>query len=232
MQTSEDMTNIVARVASEIGVQAVKSSGNIVGGAVNVILESLLKKLSEKNKNIHPGRTNLNKLIKSGNDLKMTDINQNDIKMFTAKAKKFGLVFAVIKNKDSRFVIYRSDDIERVKKVLELAFAEKLIKKEKDQQENENKNKEISKVKNIDNKIEKKLSKEQMPTDNKSTDLPNNSIDVKAHESTNKSNKTIKKAKENKQSRESVMSKINRIEKSRTTVIQKPNLTKFKGRGR
>ena len=38
-------------------------------------------------KTINPGKTNLNKLIKSEKELKMTDIKLEDLKLFAKKAK-------------------------------------------------------------------------------------------------------------------------------------------------
>ncbi len=113
MQTSDDLTNVVARIAADAAVETVKSSKEILMNTAGAA-----SKLTGKN--------NLNKLLKSEKELKMSDIKLEDLKVFAKKAKAFGLAFAVIKDGDTRHIVYKADDMERAKKVFEISLANKL----------------------------------------------------------------------------------------------------------
>jgi len=128
MQTGDDLANIVGRIAADLSVETIKISKEIAGKLMYAALIAIINRM----KTINPGKTNLNKLIKSEKELKMTDIKLEDLKLFAKKAKMFGLSFAVIKDGDSRHIIYRADDMERAKKVFERILEQKVKSQNKD----------------------------------------------------------------------------------------------------
>jgi len=128
MQTGDDLANIVGRIAADLGVETIKITKELAGKLIYVSLMAILN----RTKAINPGKTNLNKLVKSEKELKMTDIKLEDLKAFAKKAKMFGLSFAVIKDGDTRHVIYRADDMERAKKVFERVLEQKVKSQSKD----------------------------------------------------------------------------------------------------
>jgi len=155
MQTGDDLANIVGRIAADLGVETIKITKELAGKLIYVSLMAILN----RTKTINPGKTNLNKLIKSEKELKMTDMKLEDIKLFAKKAKMFGLSFAVIKDGDARHVIYRADDIERAKKVFERILEQKVKSQQKDITKTEKGVPAVSNNKNHKETIRSKLSK-------------------------------------------------------------------------
>jgi hypothetical protein len=146
LDTGRDISNIGAQIVAEIGKESVKSVSTIAGSSVNLILKSILDKLLKENPNLKPGKTNLYKLINSGKSLKMGDIDIDKLDFFAPLAKKFGISFAVIKDSGYRHLIYKEEDSERIKKVLEIAKFNKLKYDEKQLQKSKLKlNKTIKK---------------------------------------------------------------------------------------
>lgn len=128
MQTGEDLVNIIGRIASDLFVESIRTVKSFLGISLKLTGKASyegLKTLLERYKNVAPGKNNLSKLMKSGEGLKMTDINHEDFKFFAKKAKKFGLCFAIVKDGANRHLVYKEGDIEKVQKILDISNSEK-----------------------------------------------------------------------------------------------------------
>lgn len=127
--TGGELANIVAHVGADLGKETAKATGEI---AKNLLL-MLIKNQQEKAR-VKAGKTNLQRLLKSGEEIKMADLSEQDLHEFDKKAKSYGITYAVIseEGKDGHTVLYKVSEEERVKKVLE----DILEKKIKDQVEN------------------------------------------------------------------------------------------------
>ena len=269
MHTGDDLTNVTARMFAETAIEAVKLSKEIAEGAVKVtartvsqgtylILKALLAKMVEYNKNLHPGRTNLGKLLKSEKELKMIDMKAEDLKHFAEKAKKFGICYAVIKDGDKNHVVFKTEDSERIEKVFKSTINAKL--------EGQKLEYAKSKKKSIADKIRRKLNpKEKVPekiwneiekTDRKANVELNKKVNISSansklrkddtyvlNSSNNYSkvldketktnvNNVLKFVKRNQNTKPSIRSKLNRLSRDRNITKRTRGKRISRGRGR
>lgn len=69
------------------------------------------------------GKTNLNSLIKEGKELKVFGIKEEYLKLFAQEAKKYGILYSVIKdmrNQPPTFdILAKAEDISKINRVFE-----------------------------------------------------------------------------------------------------------------
>ncbi len=89
-------------------------------GAKN--LSVLLAALMKDNIKIK-GKTNLNTMLKEGKELKVFPIQEEYLKQFSAEAKKYGILFSVIKDKKHEpptfDILARAEDVSKINRVFE-----------------------------------------------------------------------------------------------------------------
>ena len=98
---------------------AAKITGN---GAKNIalLLAAVLKE-EQKTK----GKARLSSMLKSGKELKVFTIRQEDLKKFSQEAKRYGVLYCVLKDKNnpdpkaSVDVIARADDASKIQRITE-----------------------------------------------------------------------------------------------------------------
>lgn len=128
MNLGGDTAQIMTACAVEVGKDSAKGITKIGGELLKYLLAGLLKKATEK---MNTGEINMKKLLKSGEELEMININRNDAKIFTSKAKKLGLTFSCFDKKDKSgdgevTYAFKASDVGIVKKILEKMEEEKL----------------------------------------------------------------------------------------------------------
>lgn len=95
-----------------------------VSGSAAKNLVAILAALSREDKT-SMGRTRLTKLIKSGKELTVFSIPQEDLKNFAREAKKYGILYCVVKSKAGQRVdgavdiITRSEDAPKINRIVE-----------------------------------------------------------------------------------------------------------------
>lgn len=95
-----------------------------VSGSAAKNLVAILAALSREDKTSR-GRTRLTKLIKSGKELTVFSIPQEDLKNFAKEAKKYGILYCVVKSKAGQRVdgavdiITRSEDAPKINRIVE-----------------------------------------------------------------------------------------------------------------
>ena len=118
MSQSSDAAEQIVRMSLE-GVQvAAKVSGE---GAKQVAV--LLYTLS-KNNDKTAGKTTLKKMLKSGKELKVFSIRKEDFKTFTEEAKRYGVLYCALINKNEKSndgvidVMVRADDSPKIQRIV------------------------------------------------------------------------------------------------------------------
>ena len=119
MNTGGDAAEQIVRMSLEGFEVAAKLTG---AGAKNlaVLLYSILKE-EQKTK----GRARLTSMLRSGKELKVFTVKNEDLKCFTQEAKKYGVLYCVLadrKNKDPNAevdVIARAEDASKISRIVE-----------------------------------------------------------------------------------------------------------------
>ena len=119
MNTGGDAAEQIVRMSLEGFEVAAKLTG---AGAKNiaVLLYSILKE-EKKTK----GKARLTSMLRSGKELKVFTIKNEDLKRFTQEAKKYGVLYCVLadrKNKDPKAevdVIARAEDASKISRIVE-----------------------------------------------------------------------------------------------------------------
>lgn len=102
-------------------IQASEAAARLAAlGAKN--LAALCLALAKENSQLK-GESSLNKLLKSGSALKVFDLQRSDLPAFKEQAKRYGVLYSVIKDslsEDGRVdLIVRAEDIARINHILE-----------------------------------------------------------------------------------------------------------------
>ncbi len=119
MNTGGDAAEQIVRMSLEGFEVAAKLTG---AGAKNiaVLLYSILKE-EQKTK----GKARLTNMLRSGKELKVFTVKNEDLKRFTQEAKKYGVLYCVLadrKNKDPNAevdVIARAEDASKISRIVE-----------------------------------------------------------------------------------------------------------------
>ena len=119
MNTGGDAAEQIVRMSLEGFEVAAKLTG---AGAKNiaVLLYTILKE-EQKTK----GKARLTNMLRSGKELKVFTIKNEDLKRFTQEAKKYGVLYCVLadrKNKDPKAevdVIARAEDASKINRIVE-----------------------------------------------------------------------------------------------------------------
>ena len=112
-EAAEQMT----REAVKLSEEAVKLSAL---GAKN--LAALCLAMAKDNRKLK-GKTKLKRLLTEGKELRVFDLKEEDVSAFAKEAKIYGILFSVIKNKNSERssvdVIVKAEDAARINRIFE-----------------------------------------------------------------------------------------------------------------
>lgn len=119
MNPGGDAAEQVVRMSLEGVEVAAKITGN---GAKNIaILLAAVLKEEQKTK----GKARLTNMLKSGKELKVFTVQQKDVKKFSQEAKRYGVLYCVLKDKNNKDenaivdVIARADDASKIQRIME-----------------------------------------------------------------------------------------------------------------
>ena len=119
MNNGGDAAEQVVRLSLEGFEVAAKLTGT-AAKELTVLLISVLKQ-EQKTK----GKARLTNMLKSGKDLKVFSIMQKDLKTFTEQAKKYGVLYCVLKDKYNRGdnipvdIIARAEDASKIQRIFD-----------------------------------------------------------------------------------------------------------------
>ena len=119
MNVSSDAAEQIVRMSLEGMEVAIKISGQ--GAKLAAVRLAAALKEEEKTR----GKSRLTSMLKSGKPLKVYEIQQKDLKTFAYEAKRYGVLYTVLKDKDSKGenatidIISRVEDASKIQRITE-----------------------------------------------------------------------------------------------------------------
>lgn len=119
MNTGGDAAEQVVRLSLEGFEVAAKLTGT-AAKELTVLLVSVLKQ-EQKTK----GKARLTNMLKSGKELKVFSVPNKDLKKFTEQAKKYGVLYCVLRDKYSKDdnapvdIIARAEDASKIQRIVD-----------------------------------------------------------------------------------------------------------------
>lgn len=119
MNNGGDAAEQIVRLSLEGFEVAAKITGEAVKD-IALLLFSVLKQ-EQKTK----GKARLTNMIKSGKELKVFSVEQKDLKKFTQEAKKYGVLYTVLRDKSNKNknaevdIIARAEDASKIQRIVE-----------------------------------------------------------------------------------------------------------------
>ena len=117
MSYSGDAAEQVVRMSLETGEVAVKLAG---AGAkqLAVLLYAILREQTKTK-----GKTRLTNMLRSGKELKVFAVKDSDLQLFCREAKKYGVLYCVLKDKNAKDgitdVMVRAEDASKINRIFE-----------------------------------------------------------------------------------------------------------------
>ena len=118
MNTSGDAAESIVRMSLQGLEVAVKLSGS---GAKNIaaIMIAMLKDQKQTK-----GKTRLTSMLKSGKELKVFTVNEEDLRKFTEEAKRYGVLFCALKGKGKSLdgmvdIMVRAEDASKINRIVD-----------------------------------------------------------------------------------------------------------------
>lgn len=123
MTNSGDAAEQVVRLSVEGFEVAARLTGSAAKN-IAILLASVLKQeATQANKT--RGKARLTNMIKSGKELKVFSIPNKDLKKFTEQAKRYGVLYCVLRDKNTRGdnvpidIIARAEDASKIQRIVE-----------------------------------------------------------------------------------------------------------------
>lgn len=123
MTNGGDAAEQIVRLSLEGFEVAAKLTGSAAKN-IAVLLTSVLKQeVSQSNKT--RGRARLTNMIKSGKELKVFSLPQKDLQKFTEQAKKYGVLYCVLRDKNTKGgdvpidIIARVEDASKIQRIVD-----------------------------------------------------------------------------------------------------------------
>ncbi|MDD3414381.1 MAG: PcfB family protein [Lachnospiraceae bacterium] len=123
MNNGGDAAEQIVRLSLEGVEVAAKLSGSAAKN-IAILLASVLKQeASQVNKT--RGKARLTNMIKSGKELKVFSISNKDLKTFTEQAKRYGVLYCVLRDKNTKGdnvpvdIIARAEDASKIQRIVE-----------------------------------------------------------------------------------------------------------------
>lgn len=106
-----------------LSLEGFEVAAKITGEAVKDIALLLISVLKQEQKT--KGKARLTNMIKSGKELKVFSITQKDLQKFTKEAKKYGVLYTVLRDKSNKNknaevdIIARAEDASKIQRIVE-----------------------------------------------------------------------------------------------------------------
>ena len=119
MNTSSDAAEQIVRISLE-GFQV---AAKITGSGAKDIAALLYAIMKDKHKTA--GKTNLANMLKSGKELKVFSVRQDELKKFTEEAKRYGVLYSALINKKIKSndgivdIMVRAEDAAKINRIVE-----------------------------------------------------------------------------------------------------------------
>lgn len=121
MSTGGESADQVVKMSLE-GIQIAANIALKAGGATTKSFAAMLYAiLTDKKKS--KGKTRLTSLLKSGKELKVFAVRYQDLKRFTLEAKRYGVLYSVLKEKDNTDgicdIMVRAEDAAKISRIVD-----------------------------------------------------------------------------------------------------------------
>ena len=119
MNTSSDAAEQIVRMSLE-GFQV---AAKITGSGAKDVAALLYAIMKDKHKTA--GKTNLSNMLKSGKELKVFSVRQDELKRFTEEAKRYGVLYSALINKKIKSndgivdIMVRAEDAAKINRIVE-----------------------------------------------------------------------------------------------------------------
>ena len=119
MNHSGDAAEQIVRMSLEGTEVALKLTGSAAKN-IAILLYSILKGEQQSK-----GKARLTNMLKSGKELKVFTVKNGDLKKFQQEAKKYGVLYCVMKDKDNKNpdaivdVMARAEDASKINRIVE-----------------------------------------------------------------------------------------------------------------
>lgn len=119
MNTSGDAAEQIVRISLE----GFEVAARITGSGAKDIAALLYAIMKDKNKTA--GKTKLKNMLKSGKELKVFSVRQEDFKKFTEEAKRYGILYSALINKKNKSndgivdIMVRADDASKINRIVD-----------------------------------------------------------------------------------------------------------------
>lgn len=121
MSVSSDTADQTVKMTLEAIEEAAKVSASI-GGVTAKSLAAMIYAIITDNKKSR-GKTRLTAMLKSGKELKVLALNQKDLMQFCGVAKKYGVLYCVLKEKNNKDgivdIMIRAEDASKVSRIVD-----------------------------------------------------------------------------------------------------------------
>ncbi len=103
----------------------VEVAAKITGAGAKELAILIYTMLKNENKNQTKGKARLTGMLKSGKELKVFTVKNEDLKKFQQEAKRYGVLYCVLKDKDNNSpnaivdVIARAEDSSKINRIVE-----------------------------------------------------------------------------------------------------------------
>lgn len=117
MNISSDVAEQIIRMSLEGLEMTVKVTGKLAKEIAALLMAVM------KNKQPIVGKTTLTKMLKSGKELKVFSVKQNEFKKFTQKAKQYGVLYTVLKEKKEKDgiidILVKIEDAPKINRIID-----------------------------------------------------------------------------------------------------------------
>lgn len=121
MSVNSETADQTVKMTLEAIEEAAKVSASI-GGVTAKSLAAMIYAIITDNKKSR-GKTRLTAMLKSGKELKVLALNQKDLKQFCGVAKKYGVLYCVLKEKNNKDgivdIMIRAEDASKVSRIVD-----------------------------------------------------------------------------------------------------------------
>lgn len=117
MNQSSDAAEQIVRLS----LQGFEVGARITGSGAKEIAALLLAIMKDKKKTT--GKTNLSNMLKSGKELKVFSVRQEDFKKFTEEAKRYGVLYTALINKKAKDgvtdILVKAEDASKINRIVQ-----------------------------------------------------------------------------------------------------------------
>ena len=121
MNNGGDAAEQVVRLSLE----GFEVAAKLTGSAAKNVAALLISVLKQENHSKTKGKQRLTKMIKSGKELKVYSVPNKDLKKFVAEAKRYGVLYCVLKDRGSKGdntpidIIARAEDASKIQRIFD-----------------------------------------------------------------------------------------------------------------